>query len=107
MAENFKRDWDHVIVDLSGVTTKEEFHAELKEALELPDYYGGNLDALHDILTDIAASASEDDPVCITFAGYKKAKRALGSYFYDFRNLIEDVEKEYPDMGFEWRRKAK
>ena len=78
----------------------------MKEALELPDYYGGNLDALHDCLTDIAASATEADPVTIIFTNYKSARRALGSDFYNFRNVLNDVSDEYPNFIVEWRRKA-
>lgn len=105
MADN-KRTWDSVEVDLSEVKTVEGLHAELKEALELPDYYGGNLDALHDCLTDIAVKATEADPITVTFAGYKKAKRALGSDFHNFRNVLNDVTDEYPNFIVEWRRKA-
>ena len=101
-----KRTWDSVEVDLSEVKTVEGLHAELKEALELPDYYGGNLDALHDCLTDIAASATEADPVTIIFTNYKSARRALGSDFYNFRNVLNDVSDEYPNFIVEWRRKA-
>ncbi len=105
MADN-KRTWDSVEVDLSEVKTVEGLHAELKEAFELPDYYGGNLDALHDCLTDIAASATEADPVTIIFTNYKSARRALGSDFYNFRNVLNDVSDEYPNFIVEWRRKA-
>ena len=101
-----KRDWDNLTVDLSNIKTVEELHAELKAAFEFPDYYGGNLDAFHDCLTDIAVTATEADPVVVTFAGYKKAKRALGSDFHNFRNVLNDVSEEYPDFIVEWRRKA-
>lgn len=101
-----KRDWDNLTVDLSGVKTAEELHEALKEAFEFPDYYGGNLDALHDCLTDIAVKATETEPITVTFAGYKKAKRALGSDFHNFRNVLNDVSEEYPNFIVEWRRKA-
>lgn len=35
------------------MTTREEAHAHLKERLKLPDWYGRNLDALHDCLNEI------------------------------------------------------
>ena len=41
------------VLDASRMTSKEEAHAYLKEALELPEYYGNNLDALHDCLEEI------------------------------------------------------
>jgi len=105
MAET-NRDWDTLTVDLSGVKTVEELHAALKEAFAFPEYYSGNLDALHDCLTDIAVKATEAAPLTVTFAGYKKAKRALGSDFHNFRNVLNDVSEEYPDFVVEWRRKA-
>lgn len=40
-------------IDLKGAKTKEELHEILKETLPLPDYYGGNLDALYDVLTEM------------------------------------------------------
>ena len=101
-----KRIFDNLTVDLSGIKTVEDLHNELKEAFEFPDYYGGNLDALHDCLMDIAVTATEADPVIVTFAGYKKAKRALGSDFHNFRNVLNDVAEEYPNFIVEWRRKA-
>ena len=33
--------------------TKEKAHIYLKQVLRLPSYYGNNLDALYDCLTDI------------------------------------------------------
>ncbi|MCQ4635227.1 barstar family protein [Anaerovorax odorimutans] len=38
---------------LEGKELVGEFHQYLKKALDLPDYYGCNLDALYDCLTDI------------------------------------------------------
>ena len=34
------------LVDISYVRSREELHHLLKKALDLPDYYGMNLDAL-------------------------------------------------------------
>ena len=39
-------------IDLMPSRTREELHAYLKEILHLPSYYGANLDALYDCLTD-------------------------------------------------------
>ena len=40
-----------IILDGKDFKTKEELHKVLKEELELPEYYGENLDALWDCLT--------------------------------------------------------
>ena len=39
-------------IDLAKVDTIEKLHARLKRSLHLPDYYGANLDALYDVLTE-------------------------------------------------------
>lgn len=42
-----------VVLDASKMTDKAVSHAYLKEILDLPDYYGNNLDALHDCLEEM------------------------------------------------------
>lgn len=42
-----------IVLDAEKMTGKEVTHAYLKEALGLPDYYGNNLDALHDCLEEM------------------------------------------------------
>ena len=60
-------------MQLDGKLIKEEGHDYLMEALNLPDYYGKNLDALYDCLTEIECeieliNASEvDDDIIDTF----------------------------------------
>ena len=39
-----------IILDGSRMGDRDAMHAELKQKLGLPDYYGGNLDALNDCL---------------------------------------------------------
>lgn len=37
----------------TGLETRQQLHAALAEALRFPDWYGNNLDALYDCLTDL------------------------------------------------------
>ena len=48
-------------IDLTGVDTYGEVHNRISKALSFPEYYGNNLDALHDCLTDL-----EDIEITIT-----------------------------------------
>lgn len=88
-----------VMIDLSEVQTKEALHAALKEGLSFPDYYGGNLDALHDCLTDVS------EPTEVTFVGYKAAKKALEADFYHFREVFEDSAAANENLTVKWRRR--
>ena len=40
-------------VDFSKCENSEQMHEQLRRALNLPEYYGGNLDALWDVLTGL------------------------------------------------------
>lgn len=44
----------NVILNLRGIETKQALHEALAEGFAFPDYYGKNLDALYDCLTDIS-----------------------------------------------------
>ncbi len=48
------RGWHAIEVDLGASTTKSELLAQLAEAGQFPDYFGGNWDAAADCLTDLA-----------------------------------------------------
>lgn len=41
------------VLDAKCMQERKEAHAYLKKELNLPDYYGNNLDALYDCLTDM------------------------------------------------------
>ncbi|MDL2206906.1 barstar family protein [Eubacteriales bacterium OttesenSCG-928-N13] len=42
-----------VMLPIWAARDRDTLHAHLKRALDFPDYYGANLDALYDCLTDI------------------------------------------------------
>jgi|InofroStandDraft_1065614.scaffolds.fasta_scaffold135310_2 ribonuclease inhibitor len=43
-----------VVLNFDGMNSKEEIQEYLAEQMEFPFYYGKNLDALYDCLTDIS-----------------------------------------------------
>ena len=64
-------------LNMNNFETREEVHSFLAEEMAFPDYYGGNLDALYDVLTSeltdnycihLVRCASEDAPL-YDFAG--------------------------------------
>ena len=42
-----------ILLDLSPIQSREQLHDYLARTMDFPDYYGRNLDALYDMLTDI------------------------------------------------------
>jgi len=43
------------VIDCGRLTGKQEAHRYLAEVFSFPDYYGGNLDALYDCLSELPA----------------------------------------------------
>lgn len=63
-----------VILDGSKMTDRETTHEYLKEQLQFPDYYGCNLDALYDCLTET------EEELKIQIEQYEKMRENLGDY---------------------------
>ncbi|MBR6323200.1 MAG: barstar family protein [Lachnospiraceae bacterium] len=71
-----------VILDFHAFDTTRAVHEYLAAHLSFPDYYGKNLDALHDCLTDL----SED--VCVTVV------RAGKDFEEGFLTVFADAQEE-------------
>lgn len=78
------------LIDFSNVNNRETLHEYLKENLELPEYYGKNLDALSDCLTQMSETT-------ITFRNLSSLK-CLGEYGYSLLEVLEDSAKENPKL---------
>ena len=81
---------DVIKIDLSCIKSREELHGALKQDLHFPDYYGNNLDALADCLTDIGIKTY------IVFSGYEEFYESCGDYAERFRRTVLRAEKEDP-----------
>ncbi|GAB2674194.1 barstar family protein [Paenibacillus thermoaerophilus] len=78
-----------VILDGGKIDNVAQLHALLKEALELPDYYGNNLDALWDCLTGWV-----NMPLTIRWSHVQESEKKLGEYSRQLLQLFRDAEKE-------------
>lgn len=61
------------VLDVSACETAEDLHRALAEGLRFPAWYGGNLDALHDCLTDL------NEPTELVVRGETRARRLARS----------------------------
>ena len=53
------------IYELDGKLIASDGHKYLKEALDFPDYYGENLDALYDCLTEFNGEIHFSNATCV------------------------------------------
>lgn len=63
-----------IILDFSDIKDKTELHMYLKRELQLPEYYGNNMDALHDCLSE------KKDYLSIVIVHFDTLKQTLGDY---------------------------
>ena len=80
-----------IVLDAANMTEKEAAHAYLKKALSLPDYYGSNLDALYDCLTEL-----EDTE--IQFVNLD----AAGGYFAKVLSVFREAQEENPRLQIDY-----
>ncbi|MCF0106437.1 MAG: barstar family protein [Holdemanella sp.] len=71
-------------IDASLLVDKDSSHAYLKKVFDFPEYYGNNLDALYDCLSELKDCT-------IWFENTENA----GDYFEDIYSLFVDVQNEY------------
>ena len=63
------------VINLNAKLIKKEGHDYLKKALNFPEYYGKNLDALYDCLTEI----SVETEICIV-GGEDLSKELINTF---------------------------
>ena len=73
------------ILDGRKMVSREETHAYLKETFGFPDYYGKNLDALHDCLTEQKEVENE-------VQHEEDMLAALGKYGEKLMQVLDDVK---------------
>ena len=84
----------YVFLDGNRILSPAALHRAFAEALDLPDYFGRNMDALHDCLTDIF------EPVCVVAVNLPALREHLGRSANAFRRLMEDLAEEKEGFRF-------
>lgn len=71
-----------ITLDCAGLDGKEALHSALAEALDFPEWYGQNLDALYDLLTEV------EEPLQLQLIHFQDPG--------GFRETMEDAMAENP-----------
>lgn len=76
---------EKIILDAEKMRARQKLHQYLQQALQLPDYYGGNLDALYDCLTEAA------EPRVLVIASKVQDDAYLGAYGAQLLQVLQDA----------------
>lgn len=82
------------IIDGKQITDREALHGVLADSLQLPDWYGRNLDALYDCLSDMQEETE------IRLLHEETLDQHLGRYAQTFKKVLRRVGRENPRVHF-------
>jgi len=85
----------YAIIDGSAVSSMAEIHRTLAEQLSLPEWYGNNLDALHDCLTEL------HEETVISIVHSEVLLETLGSAYSRLCRVLADSAEENPYIMFQ------
>lgn len=83
-----------IYIDFTDLGDYDDFYAQLKEKLTLPEFFGDNLDALYDFLTGFA-----ELPLHLEFVNMCVEQLEI---FEDLLVTLEDAEDELEDFTFSY-----
>lgn len=86
-------------INLRNVKTVYTLHQELKNSLNLPEYYGMNMDALWDCIS----SADIEIPATIYIEGINSLPKDLKEEKNILIELLDDAIEWYEDINMELR----
>lgn len=79
-----------ITIDCAQISDKETFHTVMEEKLEFPSWYGKNLDALHDCLTEVFVNTQ------LRFVNWNRLEETLGLYTAAIRRAVTHAAEENP-----------
>ena len=83
-------------IDLAGAAVPAELHRRIRDVLPCPEWYGDNLDALYDLLTDQGGGWH------VTFRGTAETDTLLPAYMASLRRLCIRAMAETPGLTVEF-----
>ena len=75
------------VIDITNIQTVKALHIYMAWRLELPGYYGRNLDALHDLLGEYGAQ------MCVVLRG-RPVSDEMAAYLPRLERMLDDCVNE-------------
>ncbi|OMQ20229.1 MULTISPECIES: barstar family protein [Serratia] len=89
---------NEVILDGASIKTEPDFHKIMSTLLDFGPYYGKNLDALRDRLSN-----DVERPVTIIWLNSEQSRSCLGECFDKIVQIFEQTKQQ--DIQFNWDEK--
>ena len=83
---------EEYIIDCASIGSREALHTALAETLPLPEWYGRNLDALYDCLTELGRDTA------VTFLHWSALEASLGRYAATTRSVLIQAMMNNPRL---------
>jgi len=84
-----------ITINCTEINSRYQLHEKLAKLLDFPEWYGRNLDALYDLLTEIPTD------VLITITHFSELENNLGHYAVLVKKVISDAAKENTKIHFD------
>lgn len=81
-----------------GIESRKEFHSRISQLMNFPDYYGKNLDALFDVLTDIC------EETLLVIEEDSQLQDQMETYYPRIVKTLKAASRENEYFHFEIRR---
>jgi len=91
---------EELLIDMSGIMDEETFHEYVSKKLNFPGYYGFNLNAFWDCITDEDQSSM---PQKLIVEGLAALNGFLPELHAGFVECLQDYVKENPDREVVFR----
>ena len=78
----------YVFLDGARILSNADLHAAFADTMTLPETYGNNLDALHDVLTD------RTEPLGVIVVNEARLREHLGRRANGFFRLLHDLQQD-------------
>lgn len=80
------------------IADQTDFHQQIKAVLNLPDYYGGNLDALWDCLTGWVTL-----PLTLVWDDFDRSSTAMPDDSLKLEAFLQDAQNQIPGFHVVFR----
>ena len=74
-----------LVLDGNLIKDKEMLHSHMEKTLDFPEWYGGNLDALYDCMTDLM------EELDVEFLNWDRMEENLGDYAGKVLRVLRDA----------------